>query len=96
MPPVTLKKIHTLTAMAVPNEAAIYISEKGNRGASGFPGELFSMAAWVPMKAMSKNMKVPQNSPKTMTSSLRIPSRGEEKPRMLSILSLWYASIWAG
>lgn len=67
----------------------MYIREKGKRGASGFPGELLSMAAWVPIYDMRRNMKVPQNSPKTMTSSLRIESREAEGRRILGQVFSW-------
>jgi hypothetical protein len=43
------------------------------KGRSGVPGtdELVSRAVCVPMKARKRNMKVPQNSPKMTTNSLR-------------------------
>lgn len=45
----------------------MYINEKGSKGAVELVGLLVTRAVWAPMKERRRNMKVPQNSPRTMT-----------------------------
>lgn len=53
----------------------MYIKLKGSRAEPGSEGLLVTRAVWAPMKESSKNMNVPQNSPRMMTMAFLMRSR---------------------
>jgi hypothetical protein len=72
IPPVTRKNTHTDTAREDPKAAAMYRRLNGSSGVSGFRGSFVSIAVCAPTNERNRNMKVPQNSPKRVTTMWRV------------------------
>jgi hypothetical protein len=75
-PPLTRKKIHTLTASETANASEMYSSDRRSMGSS--PRRLLATCAAA--KAKNRNRKVPTNSPIHAMSRLRALLGSHEKP----------------